>query len=44
MLAAQNEAGINDELNVLMSSFIDKLAAVMCVVQWCSYDLSDIDL
>ena len=43
--AAQNKAGINDELNVLMMNLlIDKQATVMCAVHWCSYDLSDTDL
>ena len=45
MPAAQNKAGINDELNVLMMNLlIDKQATVMCAVHWCSHDLSDTDL
>ena len=42
--AAQNKAGINDELNVLISMLIVKLASVMCAVQWSIYNLSEIDL
>ncbi len=42
--AAQNKAGIEDELNVLVSMLIDKLATVLCAVQWCNYNLSDVDL
>jgi len=42
--AAQNKAGIKDELNVLMSMLMDKLVTMLCAVQWCSYSLSDIDL
>jgi len=43
--AAQNQAGINDELNVLMSMLMDELATVLHAVHLCSNDLSDdIDL
>ena len=42
--AARNQAGINDELDVLMSTRIDELATGLHAVHMCSYALSGIDM